>query len=187
MESLSPDAGMAQLAQAYAAQAAGTAPGPDQPPAGGAELDVFARLTIALDRATDEMRRQRHAARKAWDHCHPVPLVPLSNNAAGTITDPDRWGPKEGWAWQVLRVSVVSNATGGATAAALFDSTAAMEGATQLQGFTGTAGAFMGLWEPKGHFMLPGSQLVWTSTGGGITVNGEAIEIALDWLPTYLM
>lgn len=181
MEPMSPDAGMAQLAQAYAAQAAG-ATGPEEMPAAGAELDVFARLSVAIDGATTEMRRQRQAARKAWEHCHPAPLVTLANNAAGTITD-ERWQPRAGWAWQLTRISVVSNA-GGATAAALYQGG---PGGEWLQNFTGTAGAFMGIWEPKGTFLLPGNQLVWTSTGGGITVNGQVIEISLDWLPTYLM
>lgn len=187
MEPGSPDAGMQLLSQQYAAQAAQAAAPPDGPLGPGAELDVFARLAVAIDEASAEMRRQRQAARKAWEHCHPIQLFPLTNNAAGILSDPERWGPRSSWAWQVLRVSVVSNATGGATAADLFIDSAAMEGATQLNHFSGTAGAFMGVWEPKGKFLLPGQQLVWQSTGGGITVSGEAIEIALDWLPTYLM
>jgi hypothetical protein len=172
----------AQAEQAATAAAGGDAGGPEA----GAELSVFARLAVSLDGAAAEMRKQRQAARKAWEHCHPIPLVTLTNTGAGTITD-ERWQPRQSWAWQVLRVSVVSNSSGGATAAALFRDSAGADGAYQLQAFAGSAGSFLGVWEPKGMFLLPGQQMVWTSTGGGITVNGEAIEIALDWLPTYLM
>lgn len=188
MGQISPDAGMAQLAQAYAQAAGGPAADAEQvaPAASGAELDVFARLAVSIDGATAEMRRQRQAARKAWEHCHVFQLNTLSSAVAGILTD-ERWGPRQTWAWQVLRISVVSNSSGGATSAGLFRDSAAAEGAYQLQAFSGSAGSFLGVWEPKGLFLLPGQQLVFQSVAGGITVNGEGVEIALDWLPTYLM
>lgn len=192
-----PDAGMAELANLFAQRAAAqriTAEGapPQQMPEGpGAELELFARLAIALDRNSDQLRMNRAAGRIPWDACHPIPLNPIANTAAGTITD-ERWQPREGFVWHITRVSVQSNAAGGATSALAVQDSANMDGATNLQSFpppgsTATAGSFLGCWEPKGKFLMPGSTMLIQAIGGGVIANGEAVEVALDWFPTYLL
>ena len=176
---------MALLAQQYAAQAAAAAPAgiPEAAPAAGAELDVFARLSVSLDNATTEMRRQRQAARKAWNHCHPIPLNPLALGAAGQAID-ERWSPRAQFAWQITLLSVVS---GTATGWAFYRDTDASPGNFKNGVLSGLTAGFTAIWEPKGLFLMPGTFLVPAAFGGTAVFNGEAVEIALDWLPTYLM
>jgi hypothetical protein len=186
---------MAALTQAYARQMAGQAPGEladaaaDAGP--GLEVDVFARLAVALDGAAGEMRRGRAAAKIAWEHCHPIPLATISNTAAGTLND-ERWEPRQNMAWHITRVSAQSNQSGGATSVIAAQDSTEVQGGYNLYEFpppgtTVAAGAFLGTWEPKGLFLLPGNRLVFATIAGGATINGQAIEIAVDWLPTYLM
>jgi len=94
----------------------------------------------------------------------------------------ERWEPREGFAWHITRVSVQSNAAGGATSALLVQDSVLSQGAYNLQSFppagsTAAAGSFLGCWEPKGRFLLPGNRLVLVTTGGGAIANGDAIEI----------
>ena len=182
-------ADLARRTQAAATEAAGGGVA-DGPGGAGAELDLFARLSVSLDANSAALRQARAALSVPWDVCHIIPLNPVQNSAAGTITD-ERWEPREGFAWHVLRVSVQSQGTGGATSALLVQDAAAA-GAYNLQlvpppGTAGTAGSFLGTWEPKGKFLLPGQRLILVTTAGGAIMNGEAVEIALDWLPRYLM
>jgi hypothetical protein len=191
--SLAPDAGMGQLAAGLARRNADAAQAAAGDSGGaGVELDVFGRLAVALDRNSAEHRAARAAAQIPWEYCHPILLAPVAINGAGTIND-ERWEPRESWVWHILRVSVQSNAAGGATSALLAQDSANVAGAFNLQSFPPAgsaalvAGSFMGCWEPKGKFLMAGQRLILTAVAGGAIINGEAIEIARDWLPTYLM
>lgn len=157
----------------------------------GSVLQIMAKLAVSLGHAAAEMRRNREALKIPWKYCHPIPLNPITEAGAGVISD-ERWEPRQQWAWHITRVSIQSNASGGATSAILAQDSTLGVGAWNLQSFppagsTIAAGAFMGCWEPKGKFLLPGNRLLVSATGGGCIANGEAIEIALDWLATYLM
>lgn len=206
---LAPDAGMPELvARMFAGH---RMPGQEDPPdpnrpgypgdedldlgdlESGTVLSVMAKLAVSLSSAAKEMRRNREALKIPWRFCHPIPLNPITETGAGVMTD-ERWEPRQEWAWHITRVSVQSNQAGGATSAICAQDSIVPGGvgAYNLQSFppagsTVTAGSFMGCWEPKGKFLLPGNRLVFSATGGGIIANGEAIEIALDWLATYLM
>lgn len=201
--SITPDQGMPALyadmarrnqhAAAMAASAAAGAPAQGEVPGdgGGAGLDVMAQLSVALGSNTDEMRRTRESLVIPWEVCHPAPLNPVAIPGAGTLND-ERWEPRPGWCWHVTRVSVQSALTGGATSAILAQDSGAAAGAYNLQSFppvgtTAVAGAFLGCWEPKGYFMMPGDRLILITTGGGAIMNGSVVEIALAWLSRYLM
>lgn len=183
-----PDAGMREIAGRLAtdrldeasAAAAGDGPG----------LDIMAQLAVSLGSLNEELRRARRA-QIPWKYCHPVPLNPIVAGSALTGSD-ERWEPREGVAWHITRVSVQSNSAGGATSVLAAQDSVNAAGAYNLQqfpppGVAGAAGSFLGCWEPKGTFLLPGNRMVFLPTGGSAVINGEAIEIALDWLPTYLM
>jgi hypothetical protein len=163
-------------------QAASEAPGVT------AELDVFGRLSVCLDGLTDAARRlaeARERDRIAWEECHTIPLAPLSSAAAGNLLD-ERWQPRTGWAWQVLLLTVTFGA--GATSAIVYE-TADASGIVPnnaKHSFIPDA-ASMATWEPKGLLLLPGNQLSWSSSGGGITVSGAAVEVKLSRLPDYLL
>ena len=179
--SVSPDEGLQLLAQRYAADQATrqAAPGEPSPAASGGELDIMVRLAAALESNTAAMDRARAAADAAWVRVHPIPLRPQQSNAAQLLADPDGWGPQDGWAWRIFGWTVVLGA-GTTSASAWLDSP---NSPTNLLFTTGVSGR----WEPSHFFMMPGTQIVWNSVGGGITVcQGNAAEIAINDLPRYM-
>lgn len=180
---VNPDEGMQLITQRMAADRITDGAGPETSPA-GLELDADINFVLALRSAVEANTRALRGPRPRipWEACHPVPLNPINLSAGATGSD-ERWEPREGVAWHVVRVGVVSQT---ATAAAVFRDTPAA-GAWQVQAFTMAAGAFAAPWEPRGLILLPGQRLVWTATGGTATVNGDAIEVDLDWLATYLI
>lgn len=176
METIRPDQGMSALFPADAMPAAPAA-------AATADAGIWGRLEVCLDGVTAAMQRlaeQRERARLSWEECHPIDLTPGTTGAtAGIIDEPDTWGPRQGWAWQVLwQVGLLGPAGTLMTAYrdapvptnVLFESTVS------------------GLWEPKGLLLMPGRRLIWASAGDALTVPaGQAVEIAIDKLPAYLM
>lgn len=158
------------------------------PPAPGvtAELDIMGRLAVCLDGVAGAMQKlaeQRERARLSWEECHPVDLTPgISPGtppAAGVIDEPDTWGPRQGWAWQILwQVGILGPA--GTLMTAYRDA--------PIPANTLFASTVSGVWEPKALILLPGRRLVWSSAGDMLTVTaGQAVEIAIDKLPAYLM
>lgn len=150
----------------------------EQNPKGGGELDIMAQLAVSLGTLNSELRRGRRP-QIPFEYCHPITLAPEQSSAAGSLSDPDRWGPKANWAWHITGLTVILGA--GATQWTIYQDAA-------IPTNTKVSNTVSGLWEPKGWFLLPQNQIVYGSTGGGIIVSvGSAIEIALDWLATYLM
>lgn len=183
---IAPDQGMAGLYPERFAPPPAPPAGPG--PALEGELDIGGRLVIALDNVTaaaQKIAEQRRRDRLSWDDCHPIDITANQSNAAGFLTD-ERWQPRATWAWQVLLLTVVFGA--GATAAVLYQ-TASADGALAANALNDflpdTAG--IGTWEPKGLILLPGHQLALQSAGGGVTMRGKAVEIALPRLAEYLM
>lgn len=175
---------MQLIAQRMAADKLTNGSGPAEQPAAGLEIDADVSFLLSLRTAIEQNTRALKSPRPKipWEACHPIPLNPINIGAAGTTSD-ERWEPREGFAWHVMRIGVASQT---ATAAAVFRDSPAVS-AWELQAFTMVAGAFATPWEPRGLVLLPGSRLVWTATGGTATVNGDAIEVALDWLAAYLI
>lgn len=167
---VAPDQAMAQLYGGPPGQAAPVA-----------ELDVMARLTAAVDTLGAAARRlvaQQERARLSWEECHPVPIAPGELAEAGILQDPDRWGPRQGWAWVVTRLTGVLGA--GGTAMTVYRD--APQPTSALLGPVGS-----GIWEPYELVLLPGQQLLWEAAGGGLVVSGDATEVSLDALPRLLM
>lgn len=159
--------------------------GPGGPPAGpgaGLEVDVTARLAAAVDGlglAARQLAAARLRSRLSWEECHVVDIPPGQSAAAGTIDQPDVWGPRQGWAWQVLLLPAVMGPAG--TMMSLYRD-APLPTNVVLQK------TVSGLFEPQKLILLPGRRLVWTSAGDGLTVGtGTAVEVAIDSLPAYLM
>lgn len=156
----------------------GGAPGLDGADGAALELAAMVGVVARASSAIERMAAAGHRPRVPWEACHPVPLNPLASSAAGAVSD-ERWEPREGFAWHVMRVTPKFGA--GATAAVMYrDSVAADAWRLNTLSADGVA------WEPRGLILLPGQRLIAAGVGGGITVNGDAIEVALDWLPDYL-
>ena len=182
---VSPDEGMQLLQQRMAAgqfpldEPADPAGGPEPDEVAGGELGIMVRLAAALEGNTAAVRAAGVRSRLDWSACHLIEIPPMQQAAAGTLDDPDRWGPNDGWVWQVMGVAVVLGA--GGTSWSVWEDSA--NDPTNLQ----LTSAVSGRWEPSDYFMMPGSRLVYTSAGGGLTVcKGKAVEIAIDALPGYL-
>ena len=144
---------------------------PDQD---GAGLSVLAGLAVSLDAHTaglNSLSASLAAGRPSWTDVHPVQLAPQALPAAGVVDDPDRMGPRAGWAWHIAFI----NATAAVTV--FRDSTRN----PPLFAFPGP-----GMWEPRQLILLPGQRLVYQAAAA-VTILAEASEISLDWLPSYLL
>src|SRR5215469_9242458 len=179
-----PDEAMGLLYPQQALDPARTRAVPAAPdPGAGVDLaaavTLFARLGASLDDVTAELARQRRRNQLAWEDCYPIDLFPLSASGAGSLTD-ERWQPRQGVAWQILLVTITFGA--GATFANMYksaDASGAIAG-NALKDFVPNATSSVATWEPKGLLFLPGQQALFNATGGGITVRGEAVEIAIN-------
>jgi len=182
---IAPDQGMRYLF-AGARPGPDPAPAPAAPPAGaaaGAELDIAGRLVLVLDglaAATRNLERAARARQHAWESCHVVQITPnvtvTQPNGTLLIDDPDRWGPRQGWAWCITRLTIVM--ASGATATVYRD--APTSGNEMLPSVTA------GTWEPKGAILLPGQRMVVLASAAAV-VNGDAVEMPLDMLPAFLL
>lgn len=176
---VSPDEGMMLLQQRmHARDVSGPAGSVPAAEAGG-ELGIMVRLAAAIEDNTATMRAIGRANQRIWEQCHVITIPGGQLAGAGTLDDPDRFGPRAGFAWQVVGVTFALGA--GTTSFSVYEDSAASPVNIVL------TQAVSGRWEPSDYFLLPGSRLVYTSAGGGLTVgNGKAIEIGLDALPGYL-
>ena len=155
----------------------------EQELAAGGEAELAAALVFALRANTRAMQAPRRARPEIpWDACHPIPLNPMASNAAGFLGWGDeRWTPPAGFAWHVTEIAVVMGA--GTTSWTLYRD-GGQSGSAAFQFFQSQVS---GLLEPRALILMPGNNLNFNSAGGGITVSGLAVEVALDWLPAYLM
>lgn len=116
-----------------------------------------------------------------WRACHPVPIlgaIPLSSGA-GTLDQPDMYGPKDPYWWD-LRDLVAYGFTAGTITVYLNSSAGQpLAVATVVGEFTWSAN----------HLLAPRDRLVFVASGitGNALVGGQAVEIETLWLPEYLM
>lgn len=156
---------------------------------GGGLLEILAGLNLTLGAVNSQLAAMQ--PRSNWrrrpsiplEYCHPLDLAPDQSTAAGTLDKPDKWGPKTGWIWHITRLTVVGGA-GTTSITAYKDSVA--DPSMQANSITGTAPVTL-QWEPRLLLLVPNRKLVFASVGGGITVNGEGVEIAIPWIAEYLM
>jgi hypothetical protein len=156
---------------------------------GGGMLELLAGLNVTLGAVNSQLAAM--SPRSNWrrrpsiplEYCHPLDLAPDQSTGAGLIDKPDKWGPKTGWIWHITRLTVVGGA-GTTTITAYKDSSA--DPSMQANSITGTAPVTL-QWEPRLLLLLPNRKLVFSSVGGGVTVNGEGVEIAVPWIAEYLL
>jgi hypothetical protein len=150
-------------------------------------LGLGASLEVMLGRVADTLDRLDHREQRMqqmWQDLHPVPIlsgqVPLTAGA-GTLNTPDRLGPKDGYWWDVRRLSTWGF-TAGTVNVFLNDAT----GFGELLASFPQAGQFT--WGGQ-LLMGPRDFLVVSATGitGTVSVAGQAVEIADRMLPEYLL
>lgn len=153
----------------------------------GAVIGLMTRATSALEQAS---ARMRGPAMAAWEHIHPIEIPPgpqvsktIGESFPAGVSDfydePDLWGPREGFAWRINGWTFVLGS--GATSFSIWYESPADP--TNLI-FTSTAS---GRWEPDRFLLMPGRRVVFTSSGGPLTVcKGIAEEMTVGFLPHYL-
>lgn len=74
----------------------------------GIEVDAAVHLNAGMGRAAAALERMAARSGLSWQECHPYDLPnPKTSSAAGAIALTDNsWGPREGWAWDMRRVTV---------------------------------------------------------------------------------
>ncbi len=148
--------------------------------AAGASVElVLGKLASHLDGA--EERR-----RKLWQAIHTVPiragaLVGLSN-ASGVLDTPDRFGPHEGYWWDVARLSAWGWTAGTVT---VYLNEGALGLGEQLATFP-TPGQWT--WSSKQLSLAPRDRLVIVAVGvtGNVYVAGQATEVAAPFWADYV-
>jgi len=181
----SADAGMREIAEryGYAGQAGrdqAYLPDDDGDQAGPG-LDVMARLEMHVGRLATAMDRETRLLkpRIPWAAAHPVPIPHRNLAAAGTSPASDEMRPMGGTVWRIRRLTVVFSA--GTTSVTIYKSNP-VGPATELAQLTGS-----GLYEPAEEYLFDQDMLTYVAAGGGADINGQAVQIELAWLPTYLM
>jgi hypothetical protein len=176
---LGADAGMAQIADQFAASGgAGLA---------GAGVEVDLGLTVAIGRLADEMQRRREYEQAMAQAVHPFELAAGSitvTAGAGTNHDAAKYGPRDGYAWDIRNLVAASFSAG---TVAVYKNSAGQAVDANLR-FTFTSA---GLWQmgTAQLLLLPGQYLTFVAAGitGNVTLSGDGIQVALPFLAAYLM
>jgi len=146
---------------------------------GGAEAD--AGLHVAVGRLAAAVERQVAQQALITRAVHPIAVPAAAIAGNGTIDDPMKFGPRDGYAWDMKRVTAASFTAG---TVAVYKN--AVADANQLFTFTSA-----GTWWITGNDMIlmPGDRLLFVGAGitGNITISGDAIQVELAWLGAYLL
>lgn len=144
---------------------------------------VIGRFGDQLDKWASERRAQSQLD-AMWQQVHQVPMAALETGTAATLGLADqRWGPLDGYAWHVVRVTVAFGS--GATSVTLYKSQVADANALQI--LLPPSSGTVATWEPKALVLQPWDRVIAVVAGGGATINGDAIEVDIRVLPEYLL
>ena len=149
-------------------------------PDGGPELTgLLAELAVtlgSLKQAVNGDRPRRPVI--PWEACHPVPIV-ADFSANGTIDQPDMYGPKDPYWWDLRSLGVWGFTAG--TVTVFLNSTSGQQiaSATVPGEFDWSAQRLLG----------PRDRLIFVVSGltGVAHFAGQAIEVETSWLPEYLL
>lgn len=116
-----------------------------------------------------------------WAACHPVPIMGaiLITAGAGTLDQPDMYGPKDPYWWDLRDISLWGWSAGTVTLYKNSTSGTILAQATVPGNFT---------WS-KNKILGPRDRLLFGATGitGSVQFEGQAIEVETSWLPEYIM
>jgi len=155
---------------------------------GGLRAQAAASLEVTLGALADGLNAlvddKRSRPQQLWNAVRPVPIlagqVPLTAGA-GTLDVPDRYGPMDGYWWDVRRLSAWGF-TAGTVNVYLNDPS----GLGELLASFSQAGQYTWsgqvLLSPQDRFVVIASGIT-----GIVSVAGQAIEVSAQALPDYLI
>jgi len=152
-------------------------------PDGGPELTgLLAELAVTLGSLKQAVNGDR--PRKPvipWEACHPVPILGTVQltAGAGTLDQPDMYGPKDPYWWDLRSLGVWGFTAGTVT---VFLNSA---NGQQLAAAS-TPGEFD--WSAQ-RILGPRDRLIFVAAGitGTAQLGGQAIEVETSWLAEYLL
>jgi hypothetical protein len=149
----------------------------------GAGLEVFGQLSAQIGSLTGEMRAQRSAQQAKAGKIWPVNVQAPQWNGTGTY-DPGVFGPADGWAWAIHRITAATFTAGTVN---MYKGQPADN--NQLFAFL-QAGAN---WFARTSFILmPKDRLTFAAAAGSpitgpVTISLDATQVALELLPDFLL
>lgn len=149
--------------------------------ADGIGAGVAATLEVSLGRLAAALDKQERRRDRLYQLLHVVPImgvIPLSGGA-GTLDQPDRYGPKDGYRWDLRRVTADGFTAGTVTMYRNDVNTTALAKWTQA-----------GEWAWSGQLWLAArDRLIFVASGitGNVTIDGAAVDVSEQVLPDYLM
>ena len=164
------------------------APAPSPPAEPGFELE----LSLSLRAVAGQLERDRE-----WRETLAAAITPIPVPAIGAFLPAaapylqGTWGPNDGWAWAVQRLTVASLSAGDSMLVYRGASVSDANGTQNLlQGFQGSAGAVQA-WTPgRTGCMIAANQnliIAGTLTGGPYMLNADVIQIETWVVPYFLL
>lgn len=149
----------------------------EAPSGQGAEL--AAQIGITLGHIGDRLARIDRHQTFGWEDVHPVPIGPQNLTASGTVDFPDQLGPRDGYWWDVRRISIWGF-TAGTVAVYLNDPNGEQVGAATSAGqLTWGTSLLLG---PRDRLIFVASNIT-----GNVRIGGQAFEVKDTALPRYLI
>lgn len=144
----------------------------------GAGAAVSGSLELVLGRVASALDRQRQENDRLALLVHPAPIS-YAQGGPGTVDQPDRFGPKDGFLWDLRRITV-SGFSAGSVAVYKND-----VNGPQLANFTAP-----GEWTWSGQqWLKQRDRLIFIATGitGNVIIDGDAIAVSQQIYPQYVL
>jgi hypothetical protein len=152
---------------------------------GGPLLDVWAKIGVSLETVGAELTEQRRRQNLLWDAVHEVPVPTQQIAGNGTIDVPQLLGPSGGYWWDVTRLTAAGFSAGTVT---VYKN--AVADGNQLPSFPQAGVVTFGrrmLLGPKERLLFVTAGITLNPGAAGVSVGGDAIQVASWALPDYLL
>lgn len=151
---------------------------------GGFDLQILAGLSASINGLSDQMRRQQDEREQLTQNIRYISNIPYGQiTTTGVAYDqPDRMGPRRGFAWDVRRITTTTFSAGTINwyVDAVADNNIVMV-------FTTAGVSLLG----SGQIVIQdGQRLIAQATGsltGNVSLSIGVVEVAQQWLGAYLL
>jgi hypothetical protein len=151
----------------------------------GPLLDVWAKIAVSLETVGVELAEQRRRQDQLWQAVHEVPIQTQFIAGNGTIDVPQVLGPSGGYWWDVTRLTAAGFSAGTVT---VYKN--AVADGNQLPSFPQAGVVTFGrrmLLAPKARLVFVTAGITLNAGVPGVSVGGDAIQVASWALPDYLL